>query len=204
MSLGRLAFNYDFGRDDFPKDEKLAIKYYLDFVSKADKTYSDYKVALYNLGQIYYFGKYGVSKDPERAISYYKESASLGYEDSKKRINEIEEEKKARKKSLIVIVLSTLVYLFFSVKAMIADRPFWILFWGIICILFCLLWVFPTFNDQTHSRSLFSSLLPATVTCAYFIIRAVSYGSTFWMWFWIVIFVFCLGAVLVLFFIGKD
>ena len=92
QSLSNLAFGYDFGKGCFPKDGEKALKYYLEFAAKGDETYDEYKIALYNLGQIYFYGLNGAEKDKEKAISYYKRSADLGYQDAKDKLREIESE----------------------------------------------------------------------------------------------------------------
>lgn len=172
-ALSTLAFGYDFGNGFgsgyFPKDEILALKYYEAFVSKGDKSHSDYKIALYNMGQMYYFGTHGVSVDKEKAISYYKQSAELGYSKAKDRLNAIEVEnkklieemeeearkqikaiedaakaaenrKKSKKRQVVYFVLASLTYLFFTIKAGVASHPFWVLFWGVVYTFYCLVW----------------------------------------------------------------
>lgn len=201
-ALSKLAFGYAFGRTCFPKDEVKAVNYYKLFAEKGDKSNPDYRVALYNLGQIFFFGKNGQTVDEEKAISYYKASADLGDEDAKKRLKEIYAKREAevrqvqqvadqKKKQIIILAIVSFVYLFFTVKAIILSHPFWILFWGIIYTITYLLWLPGTFGNLFATAVNYfwlAPLFPLTVTCGYFIIRAIVYDSPFWKWFWIVIF----------------
>ena len=202
-AISKLAFGYDFGKDIFPKDEKKALKYYKAFVSKGDKSYPDYKIALYNLGVIYSNGYNGVSVDKEKAISYYKKSAALGYEKAKDRLSEIEKEEKERlaaierkkreeeqrkaedKKMFILMILFLIGYLFFSTRAILLSHPFWVLFWGFLGIVHCFFAFFD--KDSWMKKLTLTTLIPIFVTGSFFIIRAVILSHPFWMWFWIVL-----------------
>lgn len=207
QALAELAFGYEFGKsfgsEYFPKDEKLALKYFEAFVSKGDKSYPDYKIALYNLGVIYNNGYNGVSVDKEKAISFYKKSAALGYEKAKDCLAEIEklekeqleaierkkrqdEERKAKdKRQFIIMILFLMVYLFFSIWAIHLSLPFWVLCWGVIGVVYCIYSILQ--NGFFRKYIIWMSLIPGSITGAYFIIRAVSLSHPFWMWFWIVI-----------------
>ena len=224
-ALCRMAFGYDFGKDGFPEDGKKAVYYYLEFVIKGNKTHPDYKSALYNLGQIYFFAeeKYGCKVDKERAISFYKESAALGDEDAKKRLSAIEAEEQKRIKELEearraeeekeksksaqggFLIISSIIYLFFTIKAVVIYHPFWVLFWGVLFTSFCLIWGIDYgkyLKERKKNPYLLITLIPATITSIYFIVRAVEYGHPFWMWFWIIIYV--LYALLDVGFYAND
>ncbi len=82
-ALAELAFGYDDGDGCFPKDEEKALKYYLEFAAKGNETYASYKVVLFILGTIYFFELNGVERDKQKAFSYYKKSAELGYQRAK-------------------------------------------------------------------------------------------------------------------------
>ena len=219
-AMSKLAFGYDFGKDIFPKDEKKALKYYKAFVSKGDKSYPDYKIALYNLGVIYSNGYNGVSVDKEKAISYYKKSAALGYEKAKDRLSEIEKEEKERlaaierkkrqdeerkaenKKQFIFTILFLIVYLFFTIRAIHLSHPFWVLFWGVIGVFYYIYSILE--NGFFRKYIIWMTLIPGSITGAYFIIRAVSLSHPFWMWFWIVLSALLLFFLLGLFFLISN
>ena len=219
-ALSTLAFGYDFGNGFgsgyFPKDEILALKYYEAFVSKGDKSHSDYKIALYNMGQMYYYGTHGVSIDEEKALSFYKKSAALGYENAKKRLSEIEklekeqlealelkkrqdEARKAKdKKKFIIMILFLMVYLFFSIRAIHLSHPFWVLFWGVIGVFYCIYSILVNYYFRKYI--IWMTLIPGTINGAFFIIRAINLSHPFWMWFWIVLSALLLFFLLRLFF----
>lgn len=205
-AMCELAFGYDFGNTGFPKDEKKALKYYLDFGKKGDKSYNDYKIALYNLGQMFFYGTHGAEIDKEKAIPYYKESAKLGYKKAQERLDEIDAEEKrlleyaeldrikrqeAARKNYIFFSAFSLLYLFFTIKAIVLLHPFWVLFWGVLCIVAYFLFS----AIPTHSRwPYYSMMFPAAIMSVYFIIRANSLDHPFWIWFWAIF--FCIIAAL--------
>ena len=120
--------------------------------------------------------------------------------EAKAKEKEAENQKYTKAQEAKWLSIISVIYLFFSFNAIIGDHPFWVLFWGIICIVsyfLVYLWVSlgPYSNDVpellVHYRNTYWNLiqiLPASVTCIFFIARAIGYDAPFWMWFWIVIF----------------
>ena len=86
-SLHNLAFGYNDGQGCFPRDDEAALDYLLKFAAKGDETYQDYAKALFFLGITYKMGFAGADVDLEKAFSFMKQSAELGYHPAQQQID---------------------------------------------------------------------------------------------------------------------
>ena len=220
-ALSKLAFGYDYGKTGFPKDENKSVQYYLAFVSKADKTHPNYTEALYNLGQFYYLGTHGVDIDKEAGKSYYRKAFLRGHKDAGIRLIHIDEEEKAiankelnRIKQIIIFIVASIAYLFFTIKAtailhtfwVFVSSPFWVLLLGVIYTFFCLVWGGNYEDYMRKKRNPFwlVALIPASITCLYFIVRSWELEHPFWMWFWMVTYIVLVAVEVFFYFLDKN